>query len=116
MASALGVTDEEFTARFTREITKRRSLNETETVHGFDCVFLDRTSQPGRALCRVYLARPVQCRTWPFWPENLRTPQDWKGAKSRTPCPGMDQGKLIPIEEIRILRDRDAADNESAPW
>lgn len=30
-----------------------------------DCMFLDN----GR--CSVYEARPDQCRTWPFWPENF---------------------------------------------
>ncbi len=116
MAVALGLTDEEFTAKYTRAIADRRSLNESETPHGFDCVFLDRTSQPGRALCGVYTARPAQCRTWPFWPENLTTPKAWKAAKSKTPCHGMDNGTLYPIEQIRILRERDHADNHSAPW
>jgi len=116
MATALGLSDEEFSARYTREIENRRSLNERETEHGFDCVFLDRTTQPGRALCSVYTARPGQCRTWPFWPENLESPQAWKAAKDRTPCHGMDNGKLYPIEQIRIMRDLDQADNETAPW
>lgn len=116
MAAALGMTEEEFTAKHTRVIAQRRSLNESETTHGFDCTFLDRTTDPGRALCRVYQARPAQCRTWPFWPENMSTPQAWKDAKARTPCPGMGQGQLITIEEIRILRDQDAADNSTAPW
>ncbi len=116
MAAALGVPVEEFTQKYTRAISDRRSLNEQETSHGFDCVFLDRTSKPGMALCRVYMARPAQCRTWPFWPENLRTPQAWRAAKAKTPCLGMDNGTLIPVEQIRILRDRDHADNHSAPW
>ena len=31
-----------------------------------------------QAGCTVYPARPVQCRTWPFWPENIETPEDWE--------------------------------------
>ncbi|MEY2713580.1 MAG: hypothetical protein RL005_1802, partial [Planctomycetota bacterium] len=28
----------------------------------------------------------------------------------------MDQGKLVPIEQIRIQRDLDLRDNGDAPW
>ena len=34
-------------------------------------------STPGRAVCSIYRARPAQCRTWPFWPENLLSKRDW---------------------------------------
>jgi len=49
--------------------------------------------------CSVYRARPVQCRTWPFWPEVM-------GAKAWAKevaafCPGVGKGKIIPANEIR---------------
>jgi len=116
MATALGITTDEFLQRYSRVLGGRRSLNEHETEHGFDCIFLDRTTQPGKALCRVYLARPTQCRTWPFWSDNIRSARAWRAAKERTPCPGMDSGTLIPVEKIRILRGQDDADNAAAPW
>ena len=31
------------------------------------CIFLDKKK------CSVYEARPIQCRTWPFWKENMNT-------------------------------------------
>jgi hypothetical protein len=37
-------------------------------------------------------------------------------AKKHAPCPGMDRGKLVPIEQIRIQRDLDLRDNGDAPW
>lgn len=116
MAKAIGMSEAEFTSAYTRAIGDRRSLNEVETAFGFDCVFLDRTSKPGVALCKVYLARPTQCSTWPFWTDNLRSKAAWSAAKARTPCPGMDHGALVPVEKIRILRDSDNRDNASAPW
>jgi hypothetical protein len=58
----------------------------------------------------------VQCRTWPFWDENLTSRRAWDNARRRTPCPGMGTGPLIPIEKIRIQRDLDRADNADAPW
>ncbi|MCL4196311.1 MAG: YkgJ family cysteine cluster protein [Phycisphaerales bacterium] len=103
IAQALGMAAAQVERDFTRLLHGRRSLTEVGTEHGFDCVFLDRDSQPGKALCCVYQARPAQCRTWPFWPENLRHIRDWQRA-ART-CPGINQGPLIPIESIRIQRD-----------
>ncbi len=116
MAKELGLEIDAFLATYTREVRGRRSLVEYSTAHGMDCIFLDRVTLPGKALCKVYRARPSQCSTWPFWPDNLESKRAWVVAKKRTPCPGMDQGKLIPIEAIRIQRDRDAADNGDAPW
>ena len=105
MAKKLGVTEAQFYRRFARQVGQRWSLTEHKTVHGYDCVFLDRESAPGRAICRLYEARPGQCRTWPFWRENLETPESWESARQSTPCPGMGQGPVIPIESIRIQRD-----------
>ncbi len=50
--------------------------------------------------CGVYAARPTQCRTWPFWPENM-SQAAWNEA-ART-CPGMGQGRLYSPAEVRRL-------------
>lgn len=104
LAARFGVSVEEFLRAYTKETHLGRSLKETSTVHGLDCIFLDRTTVPGKAVCGVYEDRPEQCRTWPFWPGIVRSPESWRAAK-RT-CPGIDTGPLIPPEKIRILRDR----------
>lgn len=104
IAARLSVTVEEFTAQYTHPIGRgRRSLNEIETEHGFDCVFLDRASMPGKAICSLYEDRPLQCRTFPWWPENLRSEREWR-AVARA-CEGVGRGRLVPISEIRIQRD-----------
>ncbi len=100
MAADLGVTINQFFERYTHETPGGRSLNERTTEFGQDCVFLDRETQPGKALCRVYRSRPSQCRTWPFWPENLRSPEAWKRAARG--CPGMNHGPLYEPEVIRV--------------
>jgi hypothetical protein len=105
MAVALGIDERVFYRRYAHKVDGRWSLIERLTTFGHDCVFLDRTSVPGSAVCGLYEARPAQCRTWPFWPENLRSPRAWAGAKRDTPCPGMDCGTVVPIEKIRIQRD-----------
>eukprot|EP00913_Durusdinium_trenchii_P035311 g33041.t1 len=65
----------------------------TEFANG-DCTFLD----PETRGCKVYAARPRQCRTWPFWKSNLQSRKAWDEA-SRD-CPGMDQGDLVQLELI----------------
>jgi Fe-S-cluster containining protein len=105
MAKQLGISEKAFYRDYAHKIDGRWSLTEHETEHGYDCVFLDRETLPGKAVCSMYEARPTQCRTWPFWPENLRTQRSWLTARHGTPCPGMDQGRIVPVEAIRIQRD-----------
>ncbi|MDP6541719.1 MAG: YkgJ family cysteine cluster protein, partial [Phycisphaerales bacterium] len=83
MAKQCGGTVEDFYAQFARKLGNRWSLKEHVVDGKHDCVFLDRTSD--RSSCKLYNARPLQCRTWPFWKENLRTPDAWKRAKEETP-------------------------------
>ncbi len=103
LARRLNLPLPEFLARFTRDTIKGRSLTEKESHAGLDCIFLDRDKIPGKAVCGVYEDRPAQCRTWPFWKSNLTSRAAWERAK-RT-CPGMDQGRTYPVQQIRILRD-----------
>ena len=65
LAEFRGETVEQFAAKFVRRVKDRYSLIEKP---GGDCIFWDK-----QAGCTVYPARPVQCQTWPFWPENVET-------------------------------------------
>jgi Fe-S-cluster containining protein len=103
LATALSISDEDFRSQYTRTVHGRISLNERPSQFGLDCVFLDRSRTDGRAICRVYADRPLQCRTFPFWHENLTSPRDWQ--RTGRTCPGLNTGRLVPIEEIRIRRD-----------
>jgi Fe-S-cluster containining protein len=100
IAAGLGLCREAFEARYTHQTVEGPSLNEVRTEFGFDCVFLDRTTIPGKAVCGIYANRPSQCRTWPFWKQNLRTPGHWRSA-GRT-CPGLNKGPLHSPEHIRL--------------
>jgi Fe-S-cluster containining protein len=81
---------EQLIAMYTRLTKRGRSLR--EKANG-DCVFYDKA-----AGCTVYAARPAQCRTWPFWESNVKTPKDWQ--RTCEICPGSGQGDLIQPEEI----------------
>ncbi|MCB0394542.1 MAG: YkgJ family cysteine cluster protein [Bdellovibrionales bacterium] len=58
-----------------------------------DCRFLE-----GKR-CNVYEARPTQCRTWPFWPENMNAKAWNKEVKAF--CPGVGKGPVVSKEKIR---------------
>lgn len=104
MARRLGVLPFEFLARFTRQLDGRNTLIEVERDGQFDCVFL-RRDDAGKATCAIYEDRPQQCRTWPFWPDNLRSRAAWNNAAKR--CPGMqdDAGQQFSAAEIDRRRD-----------
>lgn len=94
----------EFLDRYTHDTPAGRSLTERETEFGYDCVFLDRVTQDGKAICSIHELRPSQCRTFPFWPEHLRSPGAWRRVAGE--CEGVNRGRLVPIEAIRIQRDQ----------
>jgi Fe-S-cluster containining protein len=75
---------------YTRKEGSRRTLK--ERVNG-ECVFFSHDIG-----CTIYSIRPRQCRTWPFWESNVRTPDDWE--RTAEGCPGCYQGDLISEEEI----------------
>lgn len=91
LAEHRGESVDAFGRQFLRRVGEKISLIERP---GGDCIFWDK--QRG---CTVYGARPIQCRTWPFWPENIETPESWDHV-TRV-CPGSGQGQLFSVEEIR---------------
>lgn len=95
LVTTVGLPREEFDKLYVRKVGTRKSLK--EFANG-DCVFFD--AQQRR--CKVYAARPRQCRTWPFWDSNLRTPEDWQ--RTCTVCPGSGQGQLYQLEAIEKQR------------
>lgn len=103
LANRLGIDPEAFERKYTKATEEGRSLVERLTAFGWDCVFLDRASVPGKAVCGVYHDRPAQCRTWPFWKRNLIDERSWASASAT--CPGMNRGPLVPARSVRLTRD-----------
>ncbi len=88
LARFLGLPMATFTRRFCERQDGALMLREPAR----DCVFL---APDG---CAVYGARPAQCRTWPFWPENLNA-RAW--ARIARDCPGIGRGRRYSAAEIR---------------
>lgn len=65
----------------------------------YDCIFWE------EGHCTVYKARPLQCRNYPFWHQNLISRSIWDGIGKD--CPGINNGKKHSYKEItRKLRKR----------
>lgn len=95
MADYLGIPKEEFIQRYTRQVDGALAL--LEFPRSYDCIFLRDNK------CLVYNSRPKQCRTFPFWPENLTSKEAWEKTKSR--CEGVDRpdAPVIPLLAINKI-------------
>ena len=69
------------------------------------CIYLDEEKK-----CTVYEVRPAQCKSFPFWAENVRSDRSWKLTVNS--CPGLDSEEAFIIDgntiRKKILDDRDA--------
>jgi len=93
LAEFLKLTRKEFLERHTTLDDGFRVLKMDQP----DCPFLEGTC------CSVHPARPTQCRTFPFWEENLTSRAAWK--KLCGFCPGIDKGEVHDSEWIVGQRD-----------
>lgn len=114
LAEHLKITPEAVVEQYCRKVDGKFSLKERRSPAGlYDCIFLKETKVPVKGsdkvvhtirACTVYPVRPLQCRTWPFWPENLSSEQAWDHAAKR--CHGMNAaGRTFSINQIHSIRD-----------
>ncbi len=94
LADHLSITCEDFIRKYTRNVDGRLSLNELPTH--YDCVFLKNNQ------CTVYAARPVQCRTFPWWTSTLKSRKDWEEAALF--CEGISPD--APQVKLKIIQDQ----------
>lgn len=95
LAKRLHMDEESFEEKYVMKVGIRKSLKEFSNG---DCVLLDTKSRG----CKVYEDRPRQCRTWPFWDSNLKSPEAWQQACDV--CPGSGKGKLYQLDAIEQQR------------
>lgn len=108
ISNFLQIKAAEFKDRYCYRVGRRYSLNEQQPSK--DCIFLsvssngssDSDNNSSGKGCRIYQVRPLQCRTWPFWKENLRSKNTWEHAAKH--CPGIDSGLWHSPERIEAIR------------
>jgi len=97
MAAHLGLSTAAFTRQYCANTGGHFHLKHPER----DCRFLKQKR------CTVYEARPTQCRTWPFWPENMSA-KVWNEEIAAF-CPGVGKGKLYTPDELQAILDQNRA-------
>ena len=97
----LEMPEEEFRKKFLKRVGLRTSIIEHPATK--DCIFLTDFGN-GQRGCAIYAVRPNQCRTWPFWKENLHSPDAWNFAAMK--CPGINRGPLHKLDKIIEQRDQ----------
>lgn len=100
MAAHLGLSLREFTRDYCGKTDGYYHLSETKS----ECRFLKNHR------CEVYEARPTQCRTWPFWPQNMDA-KVWT-EEVQSYCPGVGKGKWYSPEEIQKIVEENEDDCE----
>jgi Fe-S-cluster containining protein len=85
-AKFVGLKQPEFEERYLYRTEHKRRFRKPPNKQ---CPFLDSFG------CSIHPAKPTQCRTFPFWPELVETPREWK--RTAKYCPGIGVGPLIQI-------------------
>jgi len=91
IARILKIPTQTFTKRYCKKTDNFFHL--INPANSKDCIFLKNKQ------CKIYQARPIQCRTWPFWPEVMRRRRAWIRDVSFF-CPGAGRGKKISENKI----------------
>jgi Fe-S-cluster containining protein len=99
LAKHLGITVEAVRKKYLHRVGMRHSILENPATK--DCIFLT-AAKDGQRGCAIYSVRPNQCRTWPFWNDNLSSAQMWDFAAVK--CPGINCGRGYTFDEIETLR------------
>jgi hypothetical protein len=80
IAETLGMEVEAFKAEYLEKRGYKYSIKERIVGVSHDCIFFNREKNG----CDIYMARPLQCRTFPFW-DYFRTRVD----ELKRECPGI---------------------------
>jgi len=91
LARHFKINTADFIRRYLYPFRDSYSIREDTQGH---CLFFDNG-------CTIYNLRPRQCRTFPFWFENLRSENRWQKIASQ--CPGIGSGRLHSRQEILAL-------------
>jgi Fe-S-cluster containining protein len=92
IADHLNLSLEDFCKKHVRKVGNRLAL--LERPKSYDCEFLQGNK------CQIYSVRPKQCKTFPWWKENVSSPEAWEEAAKR--CEGINhpEAPLISLKEI----------------
>ncbi len=98
IADFLGISCNELVASRCRKVVLGGGLTMVSLLEkeNHDCTFWNNAEG-----CTVYEARPVQCRTYPFWASAVEDWESWN--REAVHCPGIGQGRVYTRDEIEAL-------------
>jgi Fe-S-cluster containining protein len=101
LVSTLKIKYTELVERYCRWVPDQKGGEQLSLQEkaNYDCIFWENG-------CSVYEARPLQCRTFPFWPDILNSNRSWAAMCAAGSCPGMGKGVLHPMKEIELILNR----------
>ena len=104
LAQHANLSVEDWLKRDTRTTADGRYILRSREEDGV-CIHLNERMQ-----CSVYDVRPQQCRAFPWWGENLATPEAWEATKAS--CPGIEAEEAILVDghtiRLNVFADRNA--------
>lgn len=107
IAAFLNMTPDNFSKLYLRWVDGRYSL--LEDPKNYDCIFLKGNR------CSIYPARPIQCKTFPWWPQYLASKEAWKEAIDR--CEGISHtdtdGNPIPLVPFETIEQEKMTQEQS---
>ncbi|MGD2169037.1 MAG: YkgJ family cysteine cluster protein [Chlamydiota bacterium] len=91
LAKGLKISRQDFLDQYTSKVFDKILLNKKPNG---DCIFLKNKK------CTAHHSRPVQCRSFPYWPSALKSKETWEGLKNK--CEGIEHkdAEVIPLDEI----------------
>ena len=111
MSKRLNLEPEKFLKKYARWVPnmKKWSLIEKTDGDNFSCIFLSN----GKS-CDIYDIRPIQCRTYPYWPGVMKDKKSWQ--EESVDCEGMNAtgAPLTAFEKILATIEEQERDNEQA--
>ena len=94
LARNFNLTAEDFKFKYCQNTEGFLHLKEKNRLKG-KCIFLKNHK------CTVYKSGPSQCRTWPFWNENMNA-KSWNENVVNF-CPGIGKGNIVNFEKIKKI-------------
>lgn len=97
IAQFLQIPLEKFLVHYVRKLSRGLSLKEISPSYA--CIFYQDKK------CTIYPIRPLQCRSFPWWPEIVKNEENWKNASCS--CEGINHksASLVSAETIQKTLD-----------
>lgn len=95
LAAHFSLSKAEFTKKYTRFVDGGYAL--LDRPENYDCIFLKDQQ------CSVYEARPVQCKTFPWWIHHIKDQKSWEEASQH--CEGINHPDA-PLIELATIEEQ----------